>query len=207
MKGEFDRAVRILEECCRLCRLGELRVWLAWAQSPLGDAYTLAGRLDEAVAHLEQAVEHAGFLKHSHAMRVVVLGQAYMRYGRLKAATDAAYQALALAREHQERGHEAWALRLLGEIESRADPPDRDAAKTHYLQALALADELSMRPLVARCYLGLGLLYREARDQGPAQRHLAAAMALFNDTGMQSWSALTEQLLNEPSSPVATADG
>ena len=29
----------------------------------------------------------------------------------------------------------------------------------HYRQALALADELGMRPLVAHCHLGLGKLY------------------------------------------------
>ncbi len=204
-KGEFDRAIAILEECVRVCRLRELRIWLAWAQSPLGEAYMLTGRVAVAVVRLEHAVKHAGFLKHSQAMRVVNLGQAYLWHGRLNDARQAAHHALSLARRHQERGHEAWALRLLGEIDSsRSHSPDRDAAKTNYHQALAQADELGMRPLVARCHLGLGALHHEAKDQVQAQKHLTTAMGLFREMGMESWVARTEQLLNEASPPGET---
>ena len=52
-----------------------------------------------------------------------------------------------------------WALRLPGEIDSRSDPPDSEAAMTNYLRALAEADELGMRPVVARRHLSLGALY------------------------------------------------
>ena len=74
--------------------------------------------------------------------------------------------ALALAREHQERGHEAYALRLLGEIAARREPPESDPGRKHYYhQALALAEDLGMRPLQAYCHLGLGTLYW---SDGPA---------------------------------------
>jgi hypothetical protein len=65
---------------------------------------------------------------------------------------------LALAREHQKRGNEAYASRLLGEIAAHRHPPESTLAKAHYQQALALAEELGMRPLVAHCHLGLGKL-------------------------------------------------
>ena len=54
-----------------------------------------------------------------------------------------------------------------------ADPPDAEAAEAHYRQALALADELGMRPLVAHCHLGLGKLYRRTgeRREGPRAPH------------------------------------
>ena len=67
--------------------------------------------------------------------------------------------ALALARAHQERGHQAYALRLLGDIPARREPPEAEQAEAHYQQALALAEELGMRPLQAHCHLGLGTLY------------------------------------------------
>jgi tetratricopeptide (TPR) repeat protein len=206
-KGEFDWAIAALEECVRVCRLRELRVWLALAQSPLGEAYMLTGRVAVAVLRLEHAVKHSAFLKHSQAMRVVNLGQAYLWHGRLSDARQAAHHALSLARQHQERGHEAWALRLLGEIDSCSHPPDREAAKINYHQALARADELGMRPLVARCHLGLGALQREAKDRLQAQRHLMTAMGLFREMGMDSWAARTEQLLNEAGPPAKPRRG
>jgi hypothetical protein len=69
---------------------------------------------------------------------------------------------LTLAREGGLRPNEAWALRLLGEIAARRDPPEH--ADGHYRDALALAEELGMRPLVAHCQFGLGKLYQRTGD-------------------------------------------
>ena len=101
------------------------------------------------------------------------LGEAQLLAGRLEEAHALAEQALALARAHQERGHQAYALRLLGEIAARREPPEREQAEAYYRQALALADELGMRPLVAHCHLGLGTLYLTM-----AQREQARAALL-----------------------------
>src|SRR5215471_8716012 len=51
--------------------------------------------------------------------------------GRLEEAQALGERALALAREHQERGNQAYALRLLGDIAARRDPPEGAPAVTH----------------------------------------------------------------------------
>src|SRR5215510_2665364 len=79
------------------------------------------------------------------------LGEAQLWGGHLEEAQALAERALALTRAHQEHGHQAYALRLLGDIAAHRTPPDVDAA-THYRQALALAEELGMRPLQAHCH-------------------------------------------------------
>jgi hypothetical protein len=96
-------------------------------------------------------------------------------------------RALALAREHKERGHEAWALRLLGEIAARHDPPQVGAAEAYYQQAHALADELGMRPLMAHCHHGLGTLYAVTGQQEQARMALSAAIALYQAIDMTFW--------------------
>jgi hypothetical protein len=73
-----------------------------------------------------------------------------------------ALRALELARTHRERGHQAYALRLLGDIAAHHEPPEVEAAATHYHQGLALAEELGMRPLQAHCHLGPGTLYAQS---------------------------------------------
>jgi len=45
--------------------------------------------------------------------------------------------------------------------------PRRRASPNHYQQALALADELGMRPLVAHCHYGLGTLYAKTANEHP----------------------------------------
>ena len=115
-----------------------------------------------------------------------------MRAGRLDDAAQAAIRALELARAHQERGHQAYALRLLGEVAAHREPSEIEPAETHYLQATALAEELGMRPLVAHCRLGLGRLARRTDRSEQARAHLTAAKTLYREMDMRSWLARAE---------------
>jgi tetratricopeptide (TPR) repeat protein len=98
------------------------------------------------------------------------------------------------SRACREQGHEAWALRL-GEIASRRDPPEVEQAQGHYQQALALAEELSMRPLQAHCHLGLGTLYTRTGQREQAHAELSTAMVLDRTMDMHFWLPQAEAAL------------
>ena len=115
-----------------------------------------------------------------------------MLAARFEDALALARRLLTLTREHGERGYEAHALRLLGDIPSHRDLPNVGEAEDYYRQALALGDELGMRPLVAHCYLGLGKLYRPLGKIQQAQEHLAAAVTLFREHGQGFWREKAE---------------
>ena len=90
-----------------------------------------------------------------------VLGDARRRSRRRRAhAPDRQRRALESSRRRQEPDYQAKALHVLSGIATRYEPPDLSEADARYHQALALADELGMRLLQARCHLGLGKLYR-----------------------------------------------
>jgi hypothetical protein len=92
-----------------------------------------------------------------------------------------------LARRRGERGYEAWAFRLLGEIASHHACPDVATAEAHYGAAMTLASELEMRPLVAHCHFGFGRLYRRTSKRDQAQEHLTTATAMYGEMGMTYW--------------------
>ncbi len=96
-------------------------------------------------------------------------------------------RALSLARESGWRGYEGYAVRLLGEIASHPDPPDVETAEAYYRQAMALAEELGMRPLLAHCHIGLGKLYKRTGKRQQAQEHLTTATAMFREMDMCFW--------------------
>ena len=121
------------------------------------------------------------------AMQLVWLGEAYLLEGRLDDARERAQEAVSLARRHQERSHEAWGLRLLGEIVSHRDPPAVETAEGYYREALALAGELGMRPLVAHCHFHLGKLFRKTDQQEQAREHLTRATAMYREMDMRFW--------------------
>src|SRR4029434_1387115 len=97
----------------------------------------------------------------------------------LEEAQALAERALALARAHQERGHQAYALRILGEIAVRRKPPESEQAGEYYRQALTLAEALGMRPLQAPCPLGLGTLYGRMGRIEHARAELTTAIELY----------------------------
>jgi hypothetical protein len=57
----------------------------------------------------------------------------------------------------------------------------------HYGAALTLATELGMPPLAAHCHLGLGKLYRGARDGAKAGKHLTTAATMYGEMDMGFW--------------------
>ena len=130
-----------------------------------------------------------------YALRVVWQGEVYLLAGRLDEASTQAQRALKFAQAHQERGHEAYALRLLGEIAAQREPPAAEQAEAHYQQALALAQELGMHPLQAHCHRGLGTLYSRAERFEEARMALSSAIELYRTMEMTFWLPETEAAL------------
>jgi len=83
----------------------------------------------------------------------------------------------------------------LGVLHAHADPPDAEQAEAHYQQAMALADELGMRPLMAHCHLGLGRLYGQTGRREPARAALATAIDLYRTMDMAFWLPQAEAVL------------
>ena len=184
-QGYLDQSVTVLERARTLCEVGHLPFWFPLIAVWLGSAYALLGRSDEARPLLDQAVrQHADIgLKGVHALFVALQGEATLMAGDLAAARAQATEALTLAQNFKERGHEAWALRLNAAIACTSDP---SAAERGYREAIALANDLGMRPLGARCLLELGGVY-DAIGHPSAGETLAAAHTQLRDLNMHHW--------------------
>ena len=184
-----EPAIEILKHALALCEETGTRLGFPFAASYLGSAYAQAGRLAEAIPLLEQAVDAAVPMRLAlaQALRASLLGEAYLYAGRMADAIESAERALTLSQEHKERGHEAWTLRLLGEIHRSYDPPKVKLAEAFYRQALDLAEKLGMRPLVAHCQIGLARLYQRVGDHKQARTHLESAMRNYREIGAEFW--------------------
>jgi tetratricopeptide (TPR) repeat protein len=193
-RGDFARAIAVLEP--GLSRESDGPSANAWpfVASALGAAYAHTGRLDEALPLLVEAVERAAAmkLKANHSLRLARLAEAHLRAGRPESAFPLAAQALDLAQEHRERGHEAHVLRLLASIETERPAPTLDRAEEGYRKALAIAEQLGMRPLQAHCHHGLGRLHRRTGATDPAASAVAAARDLYRAMDMTFWLHETE---------------
>jgi predicted ATPase/class 3 adenylate cyclase len=197
-QGDLEHAIRVLEQGLALCRASGYRGgFLRQIVAGLGSASALQGRLAEGRALLEEGISEGistGALG-GQASRVAWLSEVCRLAGRGAEAWQHARQALDLARQLKERGNEALALHQLGTVHAHAGPPDAAHAEAYYQQALALAEELGMRPLVAHCHLGLGRLYAQTGRREPARAALTAAIDLYRAMDMTFWLLQAEAAL------------
>jgi tetratricopeptide (TPR) repeat protein/class 3 adenylate cyclase len=196
-QGDLRRALPLLEQAMRICQDADFPAFFSSTAAALGAVYTLAGRITEAMPWLTRALEQATATERVEPQVFcrLFLGETQMVAGHLEEAHALVEHTLALARERQERGHQVYALRLLGEIAAHRAPPDCDQAAVHYRQALTLAEELGMRPLMAHCHLGLGTLYGRIRQSEQAHIALSTALTLLRSMGMTFWLPQVEAVL------------
>jgi class 3 adenylate cyclase/tetratricopeptide (TPR) repeat protein len=196
-QGDLPGAIPPLERAVGFCQEADFPVWFPMVAAALGAAHTLGGRAAQAVPLLTQAMEQSTVTERVdfQAFCCLSLGEAQMLAGCLEEAHTLAESALTLARAHQERGNQAYALRLLGDIAAQCNPPEVKQAAAHYRQALALAEELGMRPLQAHCHLGLGTLYLKTGRVEQARAELTTAIALYRAMEMTFWLPQAEAAL------------
>jgi tetratricopeptide (TPR) repeat protein len=196
-QGALYRAIPLLERGLALSQTADfLQVFPVFA-SILSVAYTLAGRTVEALPLLDQMLERVatGNPLFFHALVLTELSETLLLVGRVDEASALAEHLRELSRTHTGRGYQAHASRLLGEVAMRRDSPDINQAATHYHQALALAEELGMRPLQAHCHLGLGTLHTRTGQRPQARTALATAIDLYRAMDMAFWLPQAEAAL------------
>jgi predicted ATPase/class 3 adenylate cyclase len=193
-QGDLPRALPLLERAMGICHEVDLPLFSPMMAAALGAAYTLGGRVADAMPLLTQALAQTTATR-VEALCNLSLGETHLLADRLEEAQACAERALALVRERQERGNQAYALRLLGDVAAHREPQETEPAETHYRQALALAEELGMRPLVAHCHLGLGTLYARRGQRQQARAELTTAIALYRAMEMTFWLPQAEATL------------
>jgi tetratricopeptide (TPR) repeat protein len=103
------------------------------------------------------------------------LAETYLESDRLDDAAGLCARALSLARDTGQRGNEAW--------RSHWRPSQYENAISSYRQAMSLAEDLDMRPLLAQCHLGLGKLLGTTGQLAEARECRGRAVELFRRLG------------------------
>jgi class 3 adenylate cyclase/tetratricopeptide (TPR) repeat protein len=197
-QGEFQQAVPHLEQARELTEMANNQASTGFngLSGALGTAYLHVGRVSEAISLLERC--RARSIEQGAISDLFIgspaLVEAYLRIGKQDAALDVAHESVRYASEQGKRGFGGWATHALAEAEAR-DPPNPDAAEARYREALTTAKDLGMRPLQARCRLGLGTLYRQTGRTEAAAEHLATAVTMLREMEMTFWLPTAEREL------------
>jgi class 3 adenylate cyclase/tetratricopeptide (TPR) repeat protein len=183
-RGDARLAAEALERGYAICQTYGMPTHIPRITAELGFARALDGRAADSIPMIRRAAEDAASRKQAASYSIVqlLLGEVLFLAGRSLDARDAATRALELFLRQRERAHEASALRLLGVIAAHKLGAE---AETHLAAARALAGELGMRPLGARCDLSLARLFHTQGRRDDAVTAYRAASVAFGELGMQ----------------------
>jgi tetratricopeptide (TPR) repeat protein len=164
--------------------------------SNLGYAYALTGQLDQAIPLMQKADEQSELIgrKAAWALRLTWLGHTRLLAGHSEIAREHGERAVALAINGGERGYQAWALKLLGDVtlDQSGDPLQ---ARSYYDQSMEIASQLSMQPLEAHLHFGAGRLCRHLNQFEQAQQKISLAQTYYQKMDMPLWRHLAEREL------------
>jgi tetratricopeptide (TPR) repeat protein len=194
-QGRFAEAIPVLEG--GLSASGRAPLLYAPLAADLGLALAHTDRVADGLAMAGEGVARARALGRIGRLSLLVthLGHVSLLAGRPGPALELGREALHLAVTRKERGNQVYALWLLGEIAAHDGESAAERSRSHLRRAVALADELGMRSMRARCLLALALGAREA-GEGPAARALLEeAISLLRAMGMAHWLATAETAL------------
>jgi tetratricopeptide (TPR) repeat protein len=154
--GTYAQAIRFLERGLAAGHTSEIAVSFPLIAAPLGWVYARCGRHAEALRLLEDAVQRAAVMGFSanHALRLMWLAEGRLLAGDGGAAKRCVLSALELAERNEEHGHQAYGLKLLGDLAVKEEGPDAEQAAVSYRAGLALARTRGMQPLaeaIASC--------------------------------------------------------
>jgi DNA-binding SARP family transcriptional activator/tetratricopeptide (TPR) repeat protein len=204
-QADFCDAIPRLESCLEAFQTVSLPVFSSAAGAMLGYARAMTDQPEDGIPLLREALEQiAQGRRTMEALFTTYLCEAHLLARQLGEAAALAERALALSRERFERATEVRALYLLGEIATLS--AEEDTADRAYHDALALADELCLRPLVAQCHLGLGKLDRRADRPLEAHDHLTTAATMFREMAMRFWLEKVEAELRALTCPDRRAE-
>ena len=178
--GGPAQACPLLERAIGICQDAHLSSISPDGRNLGGGVYP-GGRVAEAVPLLEQAMEQSDCNGMGDSRRSVISAWGRRNCG------PAAWRRRGPYRAHAGTGSSAPGTRPPGicaappRRDRRAShPPEVAAAEAHYQQALALADELGMRPLQAHCHRGLGTLYATTGQREQARAELSTAIEMYS---------------------------
>jgi tetratricopeptide (TPR) repeat protein len=196
-QGHLHHAIPLLQRTLALCQEAHIPLWVPPTASTLCAAYALSGRTTEALPLLQQMTEHVAAVRHMalHGLVLAELSEALLLVGCIEDASILAERLLELSHTHPGRGYQAHAFRLLGDIAMHRDSPESTLAAAHYHQALALAEELGMRPLQAHCHRDLGTLYAMTGQREQARTALSTAIETYTSMEMTFWLPETQAAL------------
>ncbi len=203
IRGNFPLAVSWLRRSAEICRRGNFAPLFLLVASDLGQALALSGSVDEGLALLEEASAQSAALSvlPTHAWNVTMLAEICALAGRRAEATAHLERGLAMSRAHKQRWLEAEGLRILGQLHATGKPlgetMDVAAARAAFEEAIAIAREMGLRPLLGRCQLALGRALNRAGERGAARAPLEEAAALFTGMDMRFWLDRAEAALGD----------
>ena len=191
-----DDGIRFGDECLSLSAEQGFPFWKALGMMSRGTGHMVAGRLDEALRVVEEAL--AAYLRTGSRKSLAeyhgFLAEIHWKAGRLEDASREVDDALAIADRSNSRCYEAELHRIKGEVARALDPSRESEAEACFEKSLEVARRQSARSWELRGAMSLGKLRRDQGRRDDAKQVLAEVYQRF-DQGFETPDLLDARAL------------
>ncbi|MGI8551532.1 MAG: ATP-binding protein, partial [Dehalococcoidia bacterium] len=180
LRGEWQRAEEIAEECIAFSSTNNLPSWVAYGRLIRGWSLTERGRREEGIEQMRAAMGHwhsLGSALHIPDFSSLLAG-ALLRAGQMAEARELLEQALRVIETSGETMDEAELYRLRGEVLLATD---LSAAEGDFLKAIDIARAQEVKSLELRASTSLARLWQGQGKRKEAQMMLAAIYGWFTE--------------------------
>lgn len=186
-QGVGNNTILVLERAVALCRDLNLRATFPWNAAYLAYAYARTERTEQAFGLLQEATasEHDTGLLVRQPLTLALYGNVCLMAGQTTQAGEYATKGLQTATRQGQRAYEACNQLLWADTEAQSESPHGTLCEEAYVRALTLATQLGMRPLVAHCHLGRGLLHEKRGLKSEAKVEFSRASEMYRQMDMQ----------------------
>jgi class 3 adenylate cyclase/tetratricopeptide (TPR) repeat protein len=185
-RAEFEAAEPLLQEGLSICVSKGQRMWLPVMGSMCALCMANLGQVEAARSLIDRAVPRPDNPLLTTFIVLTVV-QAYIAMGRVDEAKRLTDASIERARKLGERIWEAEALALAGDLAALNATVPLSEAVAHYGYALTLAEALGMRPLAARCRLGIASCLAGCIGATQTLEKLSIAVTEFAALDLPAW--------------------
>lgn len=191
-RGEAASALPMLEDGVRRCEAARLRMWLPVAGTMLALAHVEARQPEHAREVVRRTLPALDDTPRKSSFMSLALVRVYAAIGDHLPARQLLDTTLARAREHGGRTWEAQGLLTAGDLAATTHQPGLNARRC-FEEGLALAEELGMDCIAARCRLGLADVLQHIGDTAAAAALRDAATQALQQMGAPGWLSAAER--------------
>jgi tetratricopeptide (TPR) repeat protein len=194
-RGDGENVKKHFRECIKYCEQGGALIFLGLAWTGLGMGHFFINDNETAIRHINKGmkIQKDAGIPYYLSFHHFALGMVQAASSNLKQSEESFNEALGLSYNHNEKWIEGTSRIYLGIAMAHNNESKIEAAEESILEGIKILEDRKIKPWSSVGFYILGMFQAHRGKMKQARINLDNAERMFEEMGMDYWSALTRQ--------------